>query len=78
MFNVNMNKNPEQTLEDFLANVLEVLWKWFIISEREDLFIIDDLINPLHQVEDIFWSRELGWCFVFLVILPKIFILGTS
>ena len=46
---VNVGVNSEQTLENYLNNVLKVLGEWHSQLAGEDLLVVKLIFNPRHQ-----------------------------
>ena len=62
--------NSEQPLEYHFDDVEEILWERDAKSTREDLFIIELILNPSHQKVDILLSAHFQWCLDIMAISP--------
>jgi len=74
MLVVDMGIYPEQSLQDCFDDCLEVGRKPDADFARKKCFIIELILNPGHQIVDVFWRRALDGLFHRLPIGPMVFV----
>jgi len=75
---VNVSVDSEQSLEDLLHNVSEILREGNVHSRGEDAFVIQNALDPSHKIIHVFRSRNFDGFLDSLSICPKILVLWSS
>ena len=78
MLDINVNKNPVESPQHFAAGLLKVLWKGNVISGRKNILVLNDVVDPLYQSDDVLGSGELDRLLVLDLVLPEVLVLRTS
>lgn len=73
-----MHKNAKQPSQYLLAKRRERLGKWHIGRHGEERFIVDLVLDPVHEQFNIPGSRQLGWLFEYLPVGPQVLVLGAT
>lgn len=75
---INMDEDPEESAEDLLADLKEVLWKGNPNTCRKYVFIVDLYLNPVHQKAHILRRWQGCGLLVLQVILPPVLVFRTT
>ena len=75
MFNVNVNKYPVESPEYLGAGFLECFRERNVIRWREDSLVLQDVVHPLYESDDVLRGTQLHWLLVAGVVRPEIFVL---
>ena len=78
MFNIDVNKYPVEPPEDLRAGFLECFRERNVISWREDRLVLQDVVDPLDERDDILRGRQLHRLLVATLVGPEIFVLGAA
>lgn len=72
VMNVHMHKYSVQPRKDFTAVWGKILWKWKIRCAWKQCLIINLILNPVHQMRNIFSSWKWRGFLVFMSISPEV------
>lgn len=75
---VDMDKDTEEPGEDLSANLLELLGEGNTYPGGEDVLVVNEHLDPVHQHTHVLRSRHLGWLLVFAIILPPVLVLEST
>ena len=70
--------HAEQSLKNNLNYVHKVLREWNTQGTREDLLIIELVLNPGHQEVNVLTGTDLQWGLDVVAVCPEVFVLGAS
>ena len=75
---VDVRIHSEEALENILHDILKVLRERHVDTRRKHGLIIENALNPGHEIVNILWSRHLDWFLDVLTICPQVLILRAS
>ena len=78
MLNVDVNKYPVESPEDLRAGFLECFREGNIVSGREDRLVLQDVVDPLDEGEDVLGGRQLHRLLVAALVGPEILVLRPA
>ena len=78
MLVINMGVYPKQSLENSLHNGLEIWRELDANFTRKEIFVVQLILHPSHQIIDVFRSGALDGLFYRLPVSPVVFILKTQ
>lgn len=74
VMNVDMNKDPEETTQDLLADLDEVLGEGDTYTGGEDVLVVYLDFDPVHQQAHVLGGRQGRWPLVLVVVLPAVLV----
>ena len=78
MLDVDVHENPVEPPQHFAASLFEGFRKGNVISRREHGLVLQDVVHPLNESDDVVRGGELDRLPVLGVVLPEVLVLGTS
>lgn len=71
---INMSIYSEESLEDHLDYIHEILWKGYAKSTWENLLVIQLVFDPCHKKVDILACTNFKWSFDVVAISPQVLV----
>lgn len=75
---IDMHENAKQSSQNLLAKRREGFGKWHVGRHGEERFIVDLILDPVHQQFNVPGSRKLRWLLEYLPIGPQILVFGPT
>ena len=73
---VDVRINSEQALENDLDDCLKVSGEWNAKGARENLLVVELVLNPRHEEVDVLAGGDLEWRLHVVAISPEVLVLG--
>ena len=78
MFNIDVNKYPVESPEDLGAGFLESFRERNVIRGRKDSLVLEDVVHPLDEGEDVLRGAQLHRLLVAGLVRPEVLVLRAA